>query len=259
VVSAKAGEASSYVSEKASQVQEAVAETKGTLVEHEPRLVRAEVVDLEDELLQQILLASIKALVTTEEVLGQLKEEDDVSALKSAVVKVKEEVVHGVEPETPAALVDEAVAGGAKGESVVEKVRVAAREEAATAVETTAAQESAAVEENPTVDEIPAGEEKPAVEETAAAEEIPRVKEETSGADHGGGVEDGAAEQDGAAAEGRRPQRRAQARVVAKNKASVVKALFDKAEESAASKETGRSEEEHRSVSNDIEENLSST
>jgi ABC-type Na+ efflux pump permease subunit len=30
-------------------------------------------------------------------------------------------------------------------------------------------------------------------------------------------------------------------------------------EESAASKETGRSEEEHRSVSNDIEENLSST
>jgi hypothetical protein len=48
-------------------------------------------------------------------------------------------------------------------------------------------------------------------------------------------------------------------RVVAKNKASAVKALFDKAEESAASKETGRSEEEHRSVSNDIEENLSST
>jgi hypothetical protein len=47
--------------------------------------------------------------------------------------------------------------------------------------------------------------------------------------------------------------------VVAKNKASAVKALFDKAEESAASKETGRSEEEHRSVSNDIEENLSST
>jgi hypothetical protein len=57
-------------------------------VEHEPRLVRAEVVDLEDELLQQILLASIKALVTTEvvtteEVLGQLNEEEDVSALKS--------------------------------------------------------------------------------------------------------------------------------------------------------------------------------
>jgi hypothetical protein len=53
-------------------------------VEHEPRLVRAEVVDLEDEPLQQILLASIKALVTTEEVLGQLNKEEDVSALKSA-------------------------------------------------------------------------------------------------------------------------------------------------------------------------------
>jgi hypothetical protein len=30
-------------------------------------------------------------------------------------VKVKEEVVHGVEPETPVALVDEAATGGAKG------------------------------------------------------------------------------------------------------------------------------------------------
>jgi NAD(P)-dependent dehydrogenase (short-subunit alcohol dehydrogenase family) len=111
------------------------------------------------------------------------------------------------ETEGPAAVVDERdlpVSAGVE-EAVVEpeassvagkKVRAAVSEEATTAVETAAAQDSTAVE------------------------------------DRGGGIEDGAAEQDGTAAGGRWPQRRAQARVVAKNKASSVKALFDKAEES---------------------------
>jgi NAD(P)-dependent dehydrogenase (short-subunit alcohol dehydrogenase family) len=77
-----------------------------------------------------------------------------------------------------------------------EKVRAVVSEEVATAVETAAAQDATAVE------------------------------------DHGRGVEDGATERDGAAAGGRRSQQRAQVRVVVKNKASSVKALFDKAEES---------------------------